>query len=221
MPRQIFVGLPDAAARESILRVILRREVVEPDLDLATVAELTEGYSGSDLKEVARAAALVPIREAFERERAMKHAAPASPGPAAACPGIDDAPHPSSAAPGTKEYEVSAPRAITTQDLLDALDVVRPTGSQARAYQAFKMQQDRGRGGTAAMPSDFHSKPKPVQGSTPASAAAAAAGNVKDKAKDGSSGPAGGSPGPIQFGSSTRENSRAVAAAAEQSVAGK
>lgn len=45
-----MVGLPDAPNREKILRVILAKEELSPDVDLTAVANMTEGYSGSDLK---------------------------------------------------------------------------------------------------------------------------------------------------------------------------
>lgn len=45
-----MVNLPDAPNREKILRVILAKEELEPDVDLETVANMADGYSGSDLK---------------------------------------------------------------------------------------------------------------------------------------------------------------------------
>lgn len=45
-----MVNLPDAPNREKILRVILEKEDLAPDVDLEAVANMTDGYSGSDLK---------------------------------------------------------------------------------------------------------------------------------------------------------------------------
>ena len=45
-----MVNLPDAQNREKILRVVLAKEDLEPDVDLEAVANMTDGYSGSDLK---------------------------------------------------------------------------------------------------------------------------------------------------------------------------
>lgn len=45
-----MVNLPDAANRAKILRVILAKEDLSPDVDLDSVASMTDGYSGSDLK---------------------------------------------------------------------------------------------------------------------------------------------------------------------------
>jgi len=45
-----MVNLPDAPNREKILRVILAKEDLAPDVDLEAVANMTDGYSGSDIK---------------------------------------------------------------------------------------------------------------------------------------------------------------------------
>lgn len=45
-----MVGLPDVANRQKILSVILAKEELAADVDLAVVANMTDGYSGSDLK---------------------------------------------------------------------------------------------------------------------------------------------------------------------------
>ena len=45
-----MVNLPDALNREKILRVILSKEELAPGVDLEVFANMTDGYSGSDLK---------------------------------------------------------------------------------------------------------------------------------------------------------------------------
>lgn len=45
-----MVNLPDASNRAKILRVILAKEALAPDVDLEAIANMTDGYSGSDLK---------------------------------------------------------------------------------------------------------------------------------------------------------------------------
>jgi SpoVK/Ycf46/Vps4 family AAA+-type ATPase len=45
-----MVNLPDATNRRKILSVILAKEDLADDVDLEVIANLTEGYSGSDLK---------------------------------------------------------------------------------------------------------------------------------------------------------------------------
>lgn len=67
--RRIMVGLPDKDNRERILRTILEKEAVADDLDFAELANLTEGFSGSDLKNLCTVAAYRPIRELMKEEQ--------------------------------------------------------------------------------------------------------------------------------------------------------
>ena len=72
MPRRIFVPLPDAANREKILSVILKDEEVDSKLDFAELGRETDGYSGSDLKNLCIAAAYCPLRELLQAEKERK-----------------------------------------------------------------------------------------------------------------------------------------------------
>lgn len=69
LPRRIYVDLPDAENRAKILRVILAQEKVVDDFDFNELACATEGYSGSDLKNLCIAAAYRPIQELLEEEK--------------------------------------------------------------------------------------------------------------------------------------------------------
>ncbi|WCJ21355.1 P-loop containing nucleoside triphosphate hydrolases superfamily protein [Euphorbia peplus] len=69
LPRRLMVNLPDAPNREKILRVILAKEELTSDVDLEAVANMTDGYSGSDLKNLCVTAAHCPIREILETEK--------------------------------------------------------------------------------------------------------------------------------------------------------
>lgn len=66
--RRIMVGLPAAENREKILRTLLSKEKVE-DLDFKELGVMTEGYSGSDLKNLCTTAAYRPVRELIQQER--------------------------------------------------------------------------------------------------------------------------------------------------------
>ncbi|KAL4558852.1 hypothetical protein LXL04_037056 [Taraxacum kok-saghyz] len=72
LPRRLMVNLPDATNREKILRVILAKEELTPHMDLGAVASITDGYSGSDLKNLCVTAAHCPIREILEKEKKEK-----------------------------------------------------------------------------------------------------------------------------------------------------
>ncbi|KAH0461753.1 hypothetical protein IEQ34_009328 [Dendrobium chrysotoxum] len=69
LPRRLMVNLPDATNREKILRVILAKESLALDVDLEALANMTDGYSGSDLKNLCVTAAHCPIREILEKEK--------------------------------------------------------------------------------------------------------------------------------------------------------
>ncbi|KAF9668010.1 hypothetical protein SADUNF_Sadunf15G0082300 [Salix dunnii] len=53
LPRRLMVNLPDVPNRAKILKVILAKEDLSPDVDFDAVASMTDGYSGSDLKVLA------------------------------------------------------------------------------------------------------------------------------------------------------------------------
>ncbi|AQL06710.1 AAA-type ATPase family protein [Zea mays] len=77
LPRRLMVNLPDASNRRKILSVILAKEDLADDVDLETIANLTEGYSGSDLKNLCVTAAHRPIREILEKEKKERASAEA------------------------------------------------------------------------------------------------------------------------------------------------
>ncbi|XP_060170914.1 uncharacterized protein LOC132601868 isoform X2 [Lycium barbarum] len=79
LPRRLMVSLPDAPNRAKILKVILAKEDLGQDVDLDSVASMTDGYSGSDLKNLCVAAAYRPIRDILEKEK-KEHAAASADG---------------------------------------------------------------------------------------------------------------------------------------------
>ncbi|XP_020969235.1 transitional endoplasmic reticulum ATPase-like [Arachis ipaensis] len=69
-----MVNLPDAPNRANILKVILVKEDLSSDIDFDAIANMTEGYSGSDLKNLCVTIAHRPIKEILEKEK-KEHAA--------------------------------------------------------------------------------------------------------------------------------------------------
>ncbi|KAH7686248.1 Adenosinetriphosphatase protein [Dioscorea alata] len=67
--RRIMVGLPSLENRELILKTLLSKEKVDEGLDYRELATMTEGYSGSDLKNLCTTAAYRPVRELIQREK--------------------------------------------------------------------------------------------------------------------------------------------------------
>jgi len=60
---QVYVPLPDREARQRIFSVHLRRTPVAEGVDLSDLAARTEGYSGAEIAEICRLAALHALRE--------------------------------------------------------------------------------------------------------------------------------------------------------------
>ncbi|VAI49333.1 unnamed protein product [Triticum turgidum subsp. durum] len=69
LPRRIYVGLPDAENRKKILKILLAKENLESDFKFDELANVTEGYSGSDLKNLCIASAYRPVQELLEEEK--------------------------------------------------------------------------------------------------------------------------------------------------------
>ena len=77
--KRIYVGLPDLSARISLLKRVMSQTRQTSDLndeDYSKIAGMTEGFSGSDLTDLAKAAAICPVRELTEEE--VKSVDPAS-----------------------------------------------------------------------------------------------------------------------------------------------
>ncbi|KAL6533086.1 hypothetical protein OROMI_027198 [Orobanche minor] len=69
LPMRLMVGLPDVENKEKILKVILAKEDLNPDVDLRAVAKMTHGYSGSDLKNLCVEAAHCLVIQFVEEEK--------------------------------------------------------------------------------------------------------------------------------------------------------
>ena len=60
--RQITVNYPDVKGREEILKVHSRSKPLGPDVNLATIAKSTSGFTGADLENLLNEAALLAVR---------------------------------------------------------------------------------------------------------------------------------------------------------------
>ncbi|KAG4302240.1 hypothetical protein PCANB_001383 [Pneumocystis canis] len=63
MPKRFFVPLPNKLQREKILKLFLSDIKLAPEFDFDFLISKTEGFSGSDIKELCRESALFPVRE--------------------------------------------------------------------------------------------------------------------------------------------------------------
>uniref|UniRef100_A0A5B6ZAL4 Putative ATPase family AAA domain-containing protein 1 n=1 Tax=Davidia involucrata TaxID=16924 RepID=A0A5B6ZAL4_DAVIN len=69
LPQAFEIGMPDHKERVEILKVILKGERVEDDIDFDHIATLCDGYTGSDLLELCKKAAYFPIRDLLNDEK--------------------------------------------------------------------------------------------------------------------------------------------------------
>ncbi|KAF5899026.1 ATPase family AAA domain-containing protein 1-A-like, partial [Clarias magur] len=67
MPATFHIRLPNTAQRKEILHLILSGESLSKVVNLMEIAEQTEGFSGSDLREVCRDAALYRVRDLMRK----------------------------------------------------------------------------------------------------------------------------------------------------------
>ncbi|MDX6226315.1 MAG: cell division protease FtsH, partial [Frankiales bacterium] len=65
--RQVAVGAPDLIGRKAILEVHAKGKPFEDDVDLATIARRTPGFTGADLANVVNEAALLTARQDKQR----------------------------------------------------------------------------------------------------------------------------------------------------------
>ncbi|CAL8113774.1 unnamed protein product [Orchesella dallaii] len=63
MAAKFHIPIPDINQRKHILDLTLKQEVVDSDFNLDRLAQITDGFSGSDLKEVARSAAVACLAD--------------------------------------------------------------------------------------------------------------------------------------------------------------
>lgn len=69
MPATFHIGLPSTRQRHDILKLILAGENLSNAINMKEIADKTEGYSGSDLKELCRDAAIYRVRDYVRKEQ--------------------------------------------------------------------------------------------------------------------------------------------------------
>ena len=72
--RNVYIPIPDRAAREEIFKVHTKKMPMGSDVKFGTLAEKTEGYTGADIEAICREAALTALREDMKPKKVeMKH----------------------------------------------------------------------------------------------------------------------------------------------------
>ena len=62
LEKRVYIPLPTAKGREAIFNINLRNVAINPDVDYKKLVNMTDGYSGADLANVCRDAAMEPMR---------------------------------------------------------------------------------------------------------------------------------------------------------------
>jgi transitional endoplasmic reticulum ATPase len=72
--RLVYLGSPDRKGRLKIFRIHTKDTPLADDVDLETLADITEGYVGADIESVCREAVMIALRENFDIESIeMRH----------------------------------------------------------------------------------------------------------------------------------------------------
>lgn len=72
LPQAFEIGYPSRKERAEILKVILKGESIENNIDFNHIAGLCKGYTGSDLFDLCKKAAYFPVRELLDNEKKGK-----------------------------------------------------------------------------------------------------------------------------------------------------
>ena len=139
LPLSFQIDLPGVQARAEVLRVLLRDEPLAAGVCVRSIAEATEGYSGSDLEQLCKTTAMGALEELLQAEaqREGEEAPPPPPPPppdgalAAPPPKPTARAPPDVAPPPAPAPPPSSPllqlRRLTLDDFLRARALVRPT----------------------------------------------------------------------------------------------
>jgi len=68
----IYIPLPDKVARVGIIKAVLRKSPVAPNVNLDFLADQCEGFSGADMTELCQRATKAAIRESIAAEEDRK-----------------------------------------------------------------------------------------------------------------------------------------------------
>ena len=63
MEKRVYIPLPDAIGRRALFTITLKGISIKEDVNYDKLTEMTEGYSGADMANVCREAAMMPLRK--------------------------------------------------------------------------------------------------------------------------------------------------------------
>ncbi len=62
LEKRIYIALPEIEGRKQLFKINLKGISIEEGVDWDKLVELTQGYSGADIANVCRDAAMIPLR---------------------------------------------------------------------------------------------------------------------------------------------------------------
>lgn len=68
----IYIPLPDKPSRVNVIKSVLRKSPIAPNINVDFLADLTEGFSGADITELCQRATKAAIRESIEADEQRK-----------------------------------------------------------------------------------------------------------------------------------------------------
>jgi ribosome biogenesis ATPase len=140
--REICMGVPDQASRERILRVMTTKMRLDGEFDFLSIAKLTPGYVGADIRSLTKEAAVIAINRIFKDVLKLDHVGVSVEANGDAAEGVMTAVAPSpapllaqavdggisSGSPLTSEQ--LDPLSVTMSDFLAAVRIVQPSSKR-------------------------------------------------------------------------------------------
>jgi len=152
LPRTFEIGLPNFKSRLQILNLFLDKQEMTKTARtmIPAIAKSTVGYSGSDLKELCRAAAMEPIREMTRKSSQNAVTAMENEEKNSTSTGLTSDSKLKQQRKSKKKNTFGPPRGhkvrpVNEKDLAGALDKVKRTGATA---QDFRMKDGNGPAGS-------------------------------------------------------------------------
>ncbi len=63
LEKRVYIPLPDAIGRRALFDINLKGLKIDEGINFEKLVEMTEGYSGADMANVCREAAMMPLRK--------------------------------------------------------------------------------------------------------------------------------------------------------------
>ncbi len=74
--KRIFVPLPNSEARNELITIYSKNLNINPDVSNDELIHMTEGFSGSDIRDILQSAQIKVVRELFESEKMTERSRP-------------------------------------------------------------------------------------------------------------------------------------------------